>query len=110
MKKHLSKISLKKKVIFGIAYTLIALFGTKIGQGWHMAPGADFSEKFLHIIDGLKEAFSNPLPSFQPFDILIGCIITLVIACAVYVKKQNVKKFRKNEEYGSARCGAYYQL
>ncbi len=86
-------------------YVLITLFSTKIGQGWRMAPGADFSQKMLHIVEGLKDAFESIAPSFHLFDIAVGCIISLVIAIAVYMRGKNAKKFRKNEEYGSARWG-----
>ena len=101
----INRARLKKRILTGIPYALIALFGTKIGQGWRMAPGADFPQKMLHIVEGLKDAFESIAPSFHPFDIAVGCIISLVIAIAVYMRGKNAKKFRKNEEYGSARWG-----
>ena len=83
----------------------IALFATKIGQAARLAPGADFSGKALHIMEGLVLAFESSMPSFHPIDLCVGILIALVIRLAVYIKGKNAKKFRKNMEYGSARWG-----
>ena len=50
-------------------------------------------------------AFENPLPSFHPFDLLIGLCCGGGIRLAVYLKGKNAKKYRHNLEYGSARWG-----
>ena len=68
--------------------------------------GADASAKLLGFLtQGLGEAFSSPLPSFHPVDLLVGVVIAGIIRLVVYVKGKNAKKFRKNMEYGSARWG-----
>ena len=84
---------------------MFALLGTKLGQSWRYAPGFGFSEKFLHLMEGMAAAFQTVMPSFQPFDMLIGILIAAIIRLAVYLKGKNAKKFRKNTEYGSARWG-----
>lgn len=99
------QINVKKLVIPNIPYIFIALLATKFGQAARLAPGADFSEKCLHIMEGLTAAFSSIAPSFNPVDILVGISIAAAIRLAVYVKSRDAKKFRKNEEYGSARWG-----
>ena len=99
------QINVKKLVIPNIPYIFIALLATKLGQAARLAPGADFSEKCLHIMEGLTAAFSSIAPSFNPVDILVGISIAAAIRLAVYVKSRDAKKFRKNEEYGSARWG-----
>ena len=68
--------------------------------------GADASQKFLHLIDGFTAAFQSPLPSFHPSDLLIGLVIGCVLRLLVYEKSRNAKKYRRNEEYGSARWSA----
>ena len=83
----------------------IALFATKIGQAARLAPGADFSGKALHIMEGLVLAFESSMPSFHPLDLCVGILIALAIRLAVYIKGKNAKKFRKDMEYGSARWG-----
>ena len=94
-----------KKHLPYLPYLLFALLGTKLGQAARLAPGEDFSAKALHILDGMRSAFRSPLPSFHPIDLLVGSGIAGLIWLAVYVKGKNAKKFRKNEEYGSARWG-----
>lgn len=80
---------------------------TKIGQAIRLAPGTDFQGKALHIMEGLTYAFEDVLPSFHIFDIIVGVTIAAGIRLAVYVKSKNAKKYRKNEEYGSARWGTH---
>ena len=89
-----------------IPYVFIALFATKLGQTWRLADGITVSEKFLHIADGFTEAMQSLLPSFHPLDLLVGVITALLIRLIVYEKSKNAKKYRKNEEYGSARWSA----
>ncbi|MBQ2392202.1 MAG: type IV secretory system conjugative DNA transfer family protein [Clostridia bacterium] len=80
---------------------------TKIGQAIRLAPGTDFQGKALHIMEGLTYAFEDIIPSFHIFDIIVGATIAAGIRLAVYVKSKNAKKYRKNEEYGSARWGTH---
>ena len=95
----------KRLLLRYLPYVLFALLGTKLGQSWRLAPGFGFSEKFLHLMEGMAAAFLTAMPSFQPFDLLIGMIFACIIWLAVYLKGKNAKKFRKNQEYGSARWG-----
>ena len=96
---------IKKQVILHIPYLFIALFMTKVVQGFRLAGGEDLSEKLLHIGDGFSGAFESFVPSFHPTDLLLGIIIAIGIRLMVYVKGKNAKKFRHGREYGSARFG-----
>ena len=98
-------LNIKKFLLPNIPYVFIALFATKLGQAWRLAPGMDFSGKALHIMEGFAAAFQSALPSFHPIDLCVGVAAALLIRLAVYVKGKNAKKFRKNLEYGSARWG-----
>ena len=98
-------LHIKKLVLPNIPYVLIALFATKLGQAWRLAPGTDFSGKALHLMEGFAAAFQSALPSFHPIDLCVGVAAALLIWLIVYVKGKNAKKFRKNLEYGSARWG-----
>ena len=95
----------KRLLLRYLPYVLFALLGTKLGQSWRLAPGFGVSEKFLHLMEGMAAAFQSAMPSFHPFDLLIGVIFAAIIWLAVYIKGKNAKKFRKNQEYGSARWG-----
>ena len=98
-------LNIKKFLLPNIPYVFIALFATKLGQAARLAPGADFSQKALHLMEGFAAAFQSALPSFHPIDLCVGVAAALLIRLAVYVKGKNAKKFRKNLEYGSARWG-----
>ena len=103
----MSKRKLKKLLILNLPYVLIGLFATNVGEIWRMAVGENASEKVQSIVlDGLiMEAFSNPLPSLQPLDLLIGIAVGVILRVAVYLKGKNAKNYRHNVEYGSARWG-----
>ena len=101
---------LKKWILPNLPYVGIALFATKFGQAIRIAPGADFSGKVLHMMDGMHAAFSTAAPSFHPLDLCIGVLVAAAIRLTVYVKGKNAKKFRKNTEYGSARWGTHEDI
>ena len=101
----MKQINVKKLLLPNLPYVFIALFATKLGQAARLSPGADFSAKALHIMEGFAAAFQSALPSFHPIDLCVGVAAALLIRLAVYVKGKNARKFRKNIEYGSARWG-----
>ena len=96
---------LKKTLIQTLPYVLFGLLFTKFGEAARLAPGRNFSGKALHILEGFSLAFQSIAPSLHPLDLLVGISGALIIRLAVYIKGKNAKKFRKNEEYGSARWG-----
>ena len=96
---------LKKKLLLNAPYILFVYLFDKVAQGIRLAPGADASQKLLHLADGFGSAFASPLPSFHPIDLLIGIAGAVIMWVVVYVRGKNAKKFRKNTEYGSARWG-----
>jgi len=101
----MKNVNIKKAILPNLSYAFIALYATKLGQAARLAPGADFSAKALHIMEGFAAAFQSALPSFHPIDLCVGVAAALLIRLAVYVKGKNAKKYRKNVEYGSARWG-----
>ena len=103
----MKKVNFKKIIVPNIPYVVIGIMATKIGQAIRLAPGTDFQGKALHIMEGLTYAFEDIIPSFHIFDIIVGATIAAGIRLAVYVKSKNAKKYRKNEEYGSARWGTH---
>ena len=50
-------------------------------------------------------AFADFAPGLSPFDWLIGIAGAAGFRLLIYVKSKNAKKFRRDEEYGSARWG-----
>ena len=103
-------MNLKKHLIPNIPYVVIGLFATNLSEGWRLAVGSNASEKLLHIMDGLSAAFANPLPSFHLADVCIGAAVGGFLRLAVYLKGKNAKKYRHNQEYGSARWGTHADI
>lgn len=96
---------LKKMLLLNLPYVFIGLFATNLGEAWRIAEGADTSEKLLSFMTTMGAAFENPLPSFYPFDLMVGVICGVIVRIAVYLKGKNAKKYRHKVEYGSARWG-----
>ncbi len=103
---------LKKQLILNIPYIILGLLATNLGEAWRIAAGANASEKVQSLVlDGVfATAFSNPLPSLYPGDLLVGIACGAALRLAVYLKGKNAKKFRHNEEYGSARWGRHADI
>lgn len=103
-------MKLKKKLIPVLPYVVIAFAATKLPQAWRLTPGADISRKLLCIGQGLERAFSSPLPSLYPDDVLVGVLLAALLRIVVVVKSRNAKKYRHNTEYGSARWGTHEDI
>ena len=108
----MKKKNLKKLIIWSIPYIVIGLVATNFGEAFRIAGGTNGSEKVQSVIlDGcFGTAFSNPLPSLHPMDLLVGLAIGGILRLAVYMKSKNAKKFRHNQEYGSARWGTHADI
>ena len=99
------KPELKKLLVLNLPYLLFVYLFAKCGQAYRLAAGADASAKLLHLTSGISAAFANPLPSLHPFDLCVGLAGAVAVRLIVYSKGKNAKKYRKGEEYGSARWG-----
>ena len=95
----------KKQLLLNLPYFIAGLVCTNLGEAWRIAEGADMSEKLLGFLSALGAAFSNPMPSLHPIDLLIGVCCGAGLRLAVYLKGKNAKKYRHGMEYGSARWG-----
>lgn len=108
----MKKINIKKLIILNIPYVIVGLVATNIGEAFRIAGGTNASEKLQSVIlEGyFGTAFSNPFPSFHPVDLLVGLAVGGILRLAVYMKSKNAKKFRHNQEYGSARWGTHADI
>ena len=100
---------LKKQIILNLPYLIFVYLFDKLCQGIRLAPGADASEKLLHIGQGFSAAFASLAPSFHLLDLCMGAAGAVLIRLAVYSKGKNAKKYRRGIEYGSARWGDVYK-
>ena len=96
---------LKKMAVRLLPYLFVALAATCLGKAWRMAEDADATQTLLNLPKALGAAFSPPIPSLHPFDLLTGTVTAALLRAAVYLKGKNARKYRKNREYGSARWG-----
>ena len=80
------KPEVKKLILSNLPYLIFVYLFGKLGQAYRLAAGVDLSEKLLHFMDGCSAAFA-------------------ALRLMVYCKSKNAKKYRKGEEYGSARWG-----
>ena len=97
--------SVKKYVIPNIPYLFILWACLKLGTAYRLAPGADFAHKLMGLGQSIGPAFADFAPGLHPLDWLIGIIGAVGFRLLIYFKSKNAKKFRRDEEYGSARWG-----
>ena len=97
--------SIKKYVIPNIPYLFILWACLKLGTAYRLAPGADFAHKLMGLGQSIGPAFADFTPGLHPLDWLIGIVGAVGFRLLIYMKSKNAKKFRRDEEYGSARWG-----
>ena len=97
--------SVKKYVIPNIPYLFILWACLKLGTAYRLAPGADFAHKLMGLGQSIGPAFADFAPGLHPLDWLIGIVGAVGFHLLIYFKSKNAKKFRRDEEYGSARWG-----
>lgn len=97
--------NLKRLIILSIPYVVLCLVATNLGEAWRIAKGNTPASPILGLMAALPVAFSNFMPSFHPFDLCVGIVCGCGLRLAVYLRGKNAKKYRHNEEYGSARWG-----
>ena len=95
----------KKLLILNLPYVIAGLLATNIWEAWRLAEGADTSAKLFSFFSAMGVAFSNPLTSIHPADLLFGFICGATLKFAVWMKGRNGKKYRHGMEYGTARWG-----
>jgi len=101
----MSTDKIRKYVLPYLPYAALFWLFSKIGEAYRTTPGDDTLSKLMGSLTGLNAAMSKPLPSFDPFDMLVGLVGAAAIFLFVFYKKKNAKNWRKDVEYGSARWG-----
>ena len=96
---------IKKYLIPNIPYLFILWACLKIGTAYRLAAGADFPHKLMGLGQTIGPAFADFAPGLAPFDWLVGIVGAAAFRLLIYVKSKNAKKYRRDEEYGSAHWG-----
>lgn len=99
------KFDFKKHILLNLPYIALFYVVNKLSAATQAAEGSDISDKLLNAILNIGGAFSNPLPSFNLIDLLIGVAAAALFYFLMQQKRKNAKKFRQGKEYGSARWG-----
>ncbi len=101
----MNRRNLKRLIILSIPYVVLGLVATNLGKAWRIAKENIPASPILSLMAALPAAFTNFMPSFHPFDLCVGIVCGCGLRLAVYLRGKNAKKYRHNEEYGSARWG-----
>ena len=101
----MKKGNIKKYVLPNLPYLLVVWAFLKIGTAYRMAGGADFGAKLLGMLKTIDPAFADLVPGLHPFDWLVGLVGAVMFRLFIYQKVKKAKKYRRDEEYGSARWG-----
>lgn len=101
----MNRRNLKRLKILSIPYVVLGLVATNLGEAWRIAKENIPASPILGLMAALPAAFTNFMPSFHPFDLCVGIVCGCGLRLAVYLRGKNAKKYRHNEEYGSARWG-----
>ena len=101
----MKKGSLKKYLLPNLPYLFMAWGCLKLGTAYRLAAGVNIGQKLVGMMGTINTAFASPAPGLDPVDWLVGIAGAAAIRLFVYVKAKNAKKYRRDEEYGSARWG-----
>ncbi len=96
---------LRKYLIPNIPYVFIGWAFLKLGTAYRLAAGADFLTKVMGIGQTIGLAFADFAPGLNPVDWLVGIVGAVAFRLFIHMKSKKAKKFRRDEEYGSARWG-----
>ena len=96
---------IRKYVLPNLPYLFVFWFFSKVGTAYRLAAGADFGTKLVGMIKTFPTAFENYLPGLGGLDLLVGLTGAVGMYLLVQSKIRKGKKFRREEEYGSAHWG-----
>ena len=96
---------IRKFLLPNIPYLFIGWAILKISTAYRMAAGTDFLTKAMGIGQTIGPAFADFAPGLNPVDWLVGIVGAVGFRLLIYMKSKKAKKFRRDEEYGSARWG-----
>jgi len=97
--------SVKKYVIPNIPYLFIGWACRSWGPPAGRPPGVDLPHKLMGLGQTIGPAFADFAPGLDPLDWLIGIVGAVGFRLLIYAKSKKAKKYRRDEEYGSARWG-----
>lgn len=107
---RITKTTIKQYAIQAVPYMLFAFVSTKLSLAWRTSSDSGLSAHTMSFLSMLGTMFQSPWPSIHPADLMFGAACGCLLRLAVYLKGRNAKKYRHNEEYGSARWGTHKDI
>lgn len=96
---------MKKLILLNFPYIIAFYMVEKAAWLYRHCNGDSVVDKLMVLFMNFGLAYKSVLPSFHPFDLLVGLVGAAALKAVIYFKGKNAKKYRQGEEYGSARWG-----
>ena len=94
---------MKKLILLNFPYIIAFYMVEKAAWLYRHCNGDSVMDRLMVLFMNFGLAYKSALPSFHPFDLLVGLVGAAVLKAVIYFKGKNAKKYRQGEEYGSAR-------
>ena len=96
---------MKKLILLNFPYIIAFYMVEKAAWLYRHCNGDTVVDRLMVLFMNFGLAYKSVLPSFHPFDLMIGLVGAAALKAVIYFKGKNAKKYRQGEEYGSARWG-----
>lgn len=97
---------MKKLILLNFPYIIAFYMVEKAAWLYRHCNGDSVVDRLMILFMNFGLAYKSALPSFYPFDLLVGLVGAAALKAVIYFKGKNAKKYRQGEEYGSARWSA----
>ena len=96
---------MKKLILLNFPYIIAFYMVEKAAWLYRHCNGDTVVDRLMVLFMNFGLAYKSVLPSFHPFDLMVGLVGAAALKAVIYFKGKNAKKSRQGEEYGSARWG-----
>ena len=96
---------MKKLILLNFPYIIAFYMVEKAAWLYRHCNGDTVVDRLMVLFMNFGLAYKSVLPSFYPFDLMVGLVGAAALKAVIYFKGKNAKKYRQGEEYGSARWG-----
>ena len=103
--KMVQSADMKKLILLNFPYIIAFYMVEKAAWLYRHCNGDSVVDRLMVLFMNFGLAYKSVLPSFHPFDLMVGLVGAAALKAVIYFKGKNAKKYRQGEEYGSARWG-----
>ena len=97
---------MKKLILLNFPYIFAFYMVEKAAWLYRHCNGDSVVDRLMVLFMNFGLAYKSVLPSFHPFNLMVGLAGAAALKAVIYFKGKNAKKYRQGEEYGSARWSA----